>query len=292
MIARIAAAASIWPRWPRSAWISGRSGAVEPMIASVERQDQQGVLRGAPGAEEAGEGIVAVGIATAVWVAFEMTGRSRPRRLGTIGMLAAPAVLAILVGIGGGFAAYQFGIGIWTPDWAYSDDGGAGVSGAPTSGRPVLPSLQRVFDETQNSGFGAQAGGRLASYAAAMNATAAAPLLGHGLGQQADVAWAWGGFRARTPGSQPGVDNAFLTVGLKAGAVGIAAFAAMVLWPLRQLMATNLRRMRPWFVPAWLTILGLMLLQSFAVSGYAPAILAALIALPGLGGARRISRAG
>ena len=39
MIARIAAAASIWPRWPRSAWISGRSGAVEPMIASVERQE-------------------------------------------------------------------------------------------------------------------------------------------------------------------------------------------------------------------------------------------------------------
>ena len=39
MIARIAAAASIWPRWPRSAWISGRSGAVEPMIASVDRQE-------------------------------------------------------------------------------------------------------------------------------------------------------------------------------------------------------------------------------------------------------------
>ncbi len=36
MIARIASAASICPRWPRSAWISGRSGAVEPMIASVD----------------------------------------------------------------------------------------------------------------------------------------------------------------------------------------------------------------------------------------------------------------
>ena len=31
-----AAAASIWPAWPRSAWISGSSGAVEPMIASVD----------------------------------------------------------------------------------------------------------------------------------------------------------------------------------------------------------------------------------------------------------------
>ena len=33
----MAAATSIWPRWPRSAWISGSSGAVEPMIASVDR---------------------------------------------------------------------------------------------------------------------------------------------------------------------------------------------------------------------------------------------------------------
>ena len=31
--------ASIWPRWPRRAWISGCSGAVEPMIASVDRAE-------------------------------------------------------------------------------------------------------------------------------------------------------------------------------------------------------------------------------------------------------------
>ncbi len=36
MIARITAAASICPRWPRSAWISALSGAVDPMIASVD----------------------------------------------------------------------------------------------------------------------------------------------------------------------------------------------------------------------------------------------------------------
>ena len=50
------AAASIWPRWPRSAWISGRKGAAEPMIASVESAgDEQRGQRGAPGVDEAGE---------------------------------------------------------------------------------------------------------------------------------------------------------------------------------------------------------------------------------------------
>ena len=56
MIARIAAAASICPRCPRSAWISGRSGAVEPMIASVDIAEMtQRVLRRPPGAEEPGQ---------------------------------------------------------------------------------------------------------------------------------------------------------------------------------------------------------------------------------------------
>ena len=33
------AAASIWPAWPRRAWISGCKGAVDPMIASVDRAE-------------------------------------------------------------------------------------------------------------------------------------------------------------------------------------------------------------------------------------------------------------
>ena len=89
-----------------------------------------------------------------------------------------------------------------------------------------------------------------------------------GIGQLAEIPWAWGGFRAYTAGAQPGVDNAYLTVGLKAGALGVAAFAAMMLWPLRQLMAPGLRRLRSWYAPAWLAVLGLTLIQSFAVSGY------------------------
>jgi O-antigen ligase len=139
-----------------------------------------------------------------------------------------------------------------------------------------------VFDDTESSGFGAQAGGRFTSYGLAFADTAESPVVGHGIGQPARIPWAWGGFRAYTAGSQPGVDNAYLTVGLKAGAIGIATFAAMMLWPLRQLMARRLRRLRGWFVPAWLALLGLMLLQSFAVSGYAPFVLATLLVLPGL----------
>jgi len=223
--------------------------------------------------------LVGVVVLVAIWAAIQ----SRPRAsswFAALGFRAVPAVLVALLGIGVGFGVYQFGIQIWTPDWAYSTT--SGVSGQPTSSRPVLPSFGRVFDETENSGFGAQAGGRLTSYVVALGATSEAPVVGHGLGQLASVPWAWGGFRAYTQGAQPGVDDAYLTVGLKAGALGIAAFAAMMLWPLREVMPRHLRRLRPWYVPAWLALLGLMLIQSFAVSGYAPFVLAALIALPGL----------
>jgi hypothetical protein len=236
-------------------------------------------------------GLVGVAVLTAAWTAYRIwTDRGRPGAAATLRGLAlrgvAP-VLATLIGIGGGFVVYQFGITIWTPDWAYAPTEDRGISGAPTDTRPVRPSLDRVFEDTENSGFSAQGGGRLISYGLAFADTAEAPVLGHGIGQQARIPWAWGGFRARETGYQPGVDNAYLTVGLKAGAIGIAAFGAMVLWPLRQSFARHRSRFRTWFVPAWLALLGLMLLQSFAVSGYAPFVIALLLALPGARGVRR-----
>lgn len=227
-------------------------------------------------------GLLGVVAMVAVWAAIEITrGRGRPR-LRAVTVRSVPALLAVAVGIGAGFGAYSFGITIWTPDWAYTHEA-SGVSGQPSQERPALPSLDRVFDDTDNAGFEAQAGGRLTSYALAFGDAAESPLIGHGIGQQARIPWAWGGFRAREAGSQPGVDNAYLTVGLKAGALGIAAFGAMMLWPLRQLLQPHRRRMRAWYLPAWLALLGLTLLQSFAVSGYAPFVLAALVVLPGLG---------
>jgi len=233
-------------------------------------------------------GVVGVGLFTAAWASFAIARRTAPGGWSLIGRMArraAPAVLAVGIGIGMGFGVYQAGVQIWTPDWAYST--GSVSSGSPTDSRPVRPSLGRVFEDSANAGFGAQAGGRLASYAEAFADTAESPVIGRGMGQLARISWAWGGFRASTPGSQPGVDNAYLTVGLKAGAVGIAAFVAMFLWPLRLVGRRSLRRLRPWFVPAWLAILGLTLIQSFAVSGYAPFALSLLVVLPALSTRRR-----
>ncbi|MGQ0607591.1 MAG: hypothetical protein ACT4OQ_03900 [Chloroflexota bacterium] len=229
-------------------------------------------------------GVVSVGLLTAAWTAFALMRPAGPGGWTLVRAMAgraAPAALAVLIGIGGGFAVYQAGVRIWTPDWAYSETG-VTRSDAPTDSRPVRPSLGRVFEDTANAGFDAQAGGRLASYAEAFSDTAESPVVGHGMGQLASISWAWGGFRASTPGSQPGVDNAYLTVGLKAGAVGVAAFAAMFLWAIRLALRRSLRRLQTWFVPAWLAILGLTLIQSFAVSGYAPFALSLLVILPAL----------
>jgi hypothetical protein len=235
-------------------------------------------------------GAVAVVTLTAAWAGYEVARRlAAGVRVRAIATRALPAVAVTLIGIGVGFGVYQAGVRIWTPDWAYSET--TVVRGAPTESRPVRPSIGRVFDDTSNAGFGAQAGGRLTSYAIAFVDTAESPVVGGGIGQLAEIPWAWGGFRAHTAGAQPGVDNAYLTVGLKAGALGIAAFAAMVLWPLRQVMSPGLRRLRSWYAPAWLAILGLTLIQSFAVSGYAPYALSLIVVLPALGaGLARRSR--
>jgi hypothetical protein len=230
-------------------------------------------------------GAMGIGMVTAAWAAYDRARGSSAGTTATAAIRAGSAVLGISLGIAAGFGVYQAGVNIWTPGWAYApvDDTASGPRGAPTEDRPVRPSLNRVFEETENAGLGAQAGGRLTSYAYAFADVAESPLIGHGMGQQARVPWAWGGFRARSEGNQPGVDNAFLTVGLKAGAIGIAAFAAMLLWPLRQMARPSSRRMRVWFVPAWVALLGLTLIQSYAVSGYAPFALSLLVVLPALG---------
>jgi hypothetical protein len=233
-------------------------------------------------------GAIGVAVLTALWGAVELA-RRRSAADGRVARVVArrvvPAVLAVGIGVGVGFGTYLVGVQIWTPAWAYSaEQGGSGPSGSPTQSRPVRPSFDRLFEDTANAGVAAQAGGRLASYGLAFADTSTSPIVGHGIGQLARVPWAWGGFRAHTIGGQPGVDNAFLTIGLKAGAIGIAAFAAMVLWPLRIVTARrHLRRMRAWYVPAWLSMLGLMLIQSFSVSGYAPIALSILVVLPVMG---------
>jgi hypothetical protein len=122
-------------------------------------------------------------------------------------------------------------------------------------------------------------GGRIGTYLAAYSLIQQNWIVGQGMGQLVRVRFANDPARAHTRGQQPGVDNAYLTVGMKAGAVGITAFAAMLLVPLVGAWR-RARRTMIWFVPAWLGILALTLTQSFAVSGYAPFGLALLAALP------------
>ncbi len=234
-------------------------------------------------------GVMGVGVLTAGWAALQIARQPT----GSIRLIASPmftralpALLVIGIGIGVGFAAYRGGIEIWIP-------AGAGfVTGVEPADHPVQPSLNRIFDDTGYSGVDAQLRGRLPAYAEAFVDTAQAPFLGHGMGQLATVSWAAGGYRAYTDGMQPGVDNAYLTIGLKAGAVGIATFAAMMLWPLWLMRKRELRRLRPWFVPAWLALLTLTLIESFAVSGYAPFTLSLLLVVPVLGSGRGRESAG
>jgi hypothetical protein len=130
-------------------------------------------------------------------------------------------------------------------------------------------------------------GGRFASYLNALREIIPTPVAGGGMGQLVQVAFAYNDARAYTRGWQPGVDNAYLTVALKAGALGVASLGALLLLPLLATVRRRHRWLRSWYLPAWLGVLALTLTQSFAVSSYAPFALALLAAVPFLGYARR-----
>ena len=191
------------------------------------------------------------------------------RRLGPrIAML----TLAVVIGLAGGVGVYSAGIRIWN-----GMESGAGIG--PSSDRPAVDASSRLTGR-EGTDLASQGVGRLPSYARAFVQTSHSPLLGNGMGQLTFVNWVRGEFAGHTRNAQPGVDNAYLTAGIKAGAAGIAAITLLLLWPLRRFLAVPRRRMWAWYMPAWLGILGLSLIESFAVSGYAPFTLSALIALP------------
>ena len=91
--------------------------------------------------------------------------------------------------------------------------------------------------------------------------------------------YAYSEARANTIGWSPGVDNAYLTVGLKTGVPGIIAFAALVLTTLIVALRRGGRTAR-WFVPAWIGLLILSMTQAFAGSLYGPYVVALLVAFP------------
>ena len=121
--------------------------------------------------------------------------------------------------------------------------------------------------------------GRLVAYRSALTVISASPVIGSGLGTLIPIDYRGGGSEPETPGMQPGVDDAWLTVATKAGVIGVIVFAAMLAWPLFAGLRRTRDRLAWWFLPGWLGILGLSLTQSFATTGYGPFGLSLLLVL-------------
>ncbi len=213
--------------------------------------------------------VAAVGVLGLVFVAYLIDRWARPRfwrgSVASALLLAAIAVGALVVGVSIDIA------GTPPPSQVATNDGTA----------PEQP-LDRILFQEDRSDLGSVAGGgRFPSYRSAAAVILAHPLLGAGMGSLTDVGYAYSEARADTIGRAPGVDNAYLTVGLKAGIPGIVVFAALVLstaW-------LALRRggpMRRWFLPAWLGLMVLTMTQAFAGSLYGPFVFALLLVLPAL----------
>lgn len=125
--------------------------------------------------------------------------------------------------------------------------------------------------------FMATTGARFESYVDALALINTSPLVGHGLGTLVDISYGFETVIFDTPGKLPSVDDAYLTVGMKAGLLGILSYLALVLWPAWWLARVASRRVAAFLLPAWLGVLLLTLTQSFAVIGYSPFVLGILI---------------
>lgn len=222
--------------------------------------------------------LVTIIVVLLMFAAHALGGRRRRRWSMPSWRASTVVALALVVGFVGGIGLSRLG----TPrHWT--------VAGSSSSSEPEDPFDRITFGDEQSNItviIGSVAsGGRFATYLNAMRVISDAPLLGNGFGQLVDVRFAYNQSRAYTIGKQPGVDNAYLTVALKAGAVGVAAIGALLLLPLVA-VARRMRRIPGWFVGGWLGVLALTVTQSFAVGGYGPFGVALLAALPFIGYAR------
>lgn len=147
----------------------------------------------------------------------------------------------------------------------------------PAPGAQAEDPIQRFLFQGERSGTAAIASGRFSTYARAIQDIGRSPVVGTGMGTLVDIGYTFGGEPFDTPGKLPNVDDAYLTVGLKSGALGIAAFALMLLCPLVTWVRRGIDRMWVWMLPAWLGILALTVSQSFSVTGYAPFVLSLLV---------------
>ncbi len=179
-------------------------------------------------------------------------------------LVAATAALAFVVGVG------------------ISTVGTPATHGVDGTGSPEHPLNRVTFTDPQSDITvivgSVRTRGRFATYLHALRAIEVSPVVGRGQGALVDVAFAYNTSRAYTVGKQPGVDDAYLTAALKAGAIGMAALLAMLLLPLWR--SAREGKLRGWFLPGWIGLLLLTVTQSFAVSNYGPFAVSLLAALP------------
>lgn len=206
-------------------------------------------------------------VAAGAWSAIRAYGPKRA--MAPFGVV----LLIVVVSVGGGVALASV-----QPPASDSLSSAA----APSGGAGVLP-VDRLLFRGARSALGEAATRRFSEYANAIGSVSHSGVLGGGLGALVDANYAFGGEAFHTPGKLPNVDNASLTVGLKAGVPGIAVFLTMLLWPVVVMIHGRLRRLTPWFMPAWLGVLALTMTQSFAAIGYSPYGLSLLLAVTGLG---------
>ncbi len=213
--------------------------------------------------------VAAIGVLGLVFLVYLIDHWVRPdiwrRVLASAALLGTVAVGALVVGVAIDIAGTP-------PPSQVATNGGTA---------PEQP-LDRILFREERSDLGSVAGGgRFPSYRAAAAVIVAHPVLGAGLGSLTDVGYAYSAARADTIGRAPGVDNAYLTVGLKAGIPGMVVFAGLVA-TTAWLAVRRGGAMRRWFLPAWLGLIVLTMTQAFAASLYGPFVFALLLVLPAL----------
>ena len=220
--------------------------------------------------------MVGVLVLTVIWTRWGRVRRSPGSALLGFGRVVVPFVLAVAIA-----PVIQV---VGTPRPQARPGQPAPANPNPVSGSESL--WDRVLFQTERSDLESVATGRFTTYRSAAELIGRAPVLGHGLGVLVDNKAAYNRDRAYTKGKAPGVDNAYLTVGMKSGVVGMAAFGIVMLAPLLAALRGRSRRLHRWFLPAWLGLLALSMTQSYATSSYGPLAVAGLLVLLDLGRTR------
>jgi O-antigen ligase len=221
--------------------------------------------------------VVAIGVLVLATISTLVDDRSRARRAVRPVTRGLPAI-AVGMGLILAVTLATFATSVTGFTVSLSLDGPPSTTIGGSSEDP----LDRLLLQSGESDIQSLGGGRFQTYRRALEVIAAGPIIGSGLGALVVAEYTFGGEEFDTPGKLPNVDNAWLTVGMKAGLLGIVTFGIMlglaVLAALR-----GPRWLRVWLVPAWLGILVMTLTQSFATTGYGPFVLGLLTVLPLLG---------